>query len=387
MKLAPDNTTPHAPRRGRGPGRRRAHHRRRPARRRLPLGSGASGAGRRRAARARRSRRPSLGSIGPGALGGEVFDRDGLPRTEALVDARLGDRRRAHRARARRGRADAARAASRRSSCSPATPTPRSPSRSPRPSSASRSSRVGAGLRCGDFSLSEEINRMLIDRLADLLFTDSPEVADALECEGIDARRVQHVGNTAVDLLRRCEADARSAAAAWRRFGVTPRRLRAGHAAPARERARRPARRRGSPRRSATSARRTPGRPAAASGDARAAGADRRPRAPARTPACTSPSPLGYLDFLSLEQSAGAILTDSGLRPGRGVRARRPLLHAAARDRARRDAHPRHQRAAGRRPGRDRRGPPRRIAPRSRPRSRSGTGARPSASPTSSAAG
>jgi UDP-N-acetylglucosamine 2-epimerase (non-hydrolysing) len=79
--------------------------------------------------------------------------------------------------------------------------------------------RVGAGLRTGDFSQSEEINRMLGDRLADVLFTDDREAGDVLEAEGIAHGRVVHVGNSAIDLLRRCERAA-GEAATWRRLGV-----------------------------------------------------------------------------------------------------------------------------------------------------------------------
>ena len=45
---------------------------------------------------------------------------------------------------------------------------------------------VEAGLRSFDWTMPEEINRVLTDRLADLLFTHSPEAATNLAAEGID---------------------------------------------------------------------------------------------------------------------------------------------------------------------------------------------------------
>jgi UDP-N-acetylglucosamine 2-epimerase (non-hydrolysing) len=63
--------------------------------------------------------------------------------------------------------------------------------------------RVGGGLRCHDWSLSEEINRALVDRLADILLVDSQEAADELESEGIDGAKIHCVGSTVVDSVMR----------------------------------------------------------------------------------------------------------------------------------------------------------------------------------------
>lgn len=79
--------------------------------------------------------------------------------------------------------------------------------------------RLGAGLRSGDASESDEINRVMSDRLANVLFTDGHDAADTLDMEGIGDARVVRAGNSAVDLLRRVEPLA-SEAAVWRRFGV-----------------------------------------------------------------------------------------------------------------------------------------------------------------------
>ena len=79
-----------------------------------------------------------------------------------------------------------------------------------------------AGLRSGDWTMPEEINRVLTDRLSDLLLTHSPEAKDNLAREGIDVGRVRFVGNTMIDSLRRLEGAARERAV-WRRHDVEPR--------------------------------------------------------------------------------------------------------------------------------------------------------------------
>ena len=168
---------------------------------------------------------------------------------------------------------------------------------------------VEAGLRSRDWTMPEEINRVLTDRLSDLLFTHSPEAETNLAGEGIDAARVHYVGNTMIDSLRRFEGAAR-ARAAWARFGLeqreyalvtlhrpsnvdSPERLRALSAELRRLADRTPVLFPIHPR--------TRGRledlgliDVLEGGGVRCAG------------------PLGYLDFLSLELGAGAILTDSG---------------------------------------------------------------------------
>ena len=68
---------------------------------------------------------------------------------------------------------------------------------------------VEAGLRSFDWSMPEEVNRVLTDRLADTLFAHSPEAIDNLQAEGICPGRVYNVGNTMIDSLRRCEKRAR----------------------------------------------------------------------------------------------------------------------------------------------------------------------------------
>ena len=69
--------------------------------------------------------------------------------------------------------------------------------------------RLQAGLRSGDWGADDEMNRVLIDRVGDALFTASPEAADNLRREGITDGRTHYVGNTLVDWLRRAEPAAR----------------------------------------------------------------------------------------------------------------------------------------------------------------------------------
>ena len=60
---------------------------------------------------------------------------------------------------------------------------------------------VEAGLRSGDWTMPEEINRVVTDRLSDLLLTPSRDAGDNLVAEGIPADRVHFVGNVMIDSL------------------------------------------------------------------------------------------------------------------------------------------------------------------------------------------
>jgi UDP-N-acetylglucosamine 2-epimerase (non-hydrolysing) len=169
--------------------------------------------------------------------------------------------------------------------------------------------RLGGGLRSGDFSENEEINRILGDRLADIVFADTTEARDALEVEGIDAARVILSGSTVADLLVRWEGTARRRAT-WQRLGLASGRYavvtlhRAENVANHERMARITAAIASLSRRIPvvfplhpwTRARMEP------MGDvARLEAAGVRVT-----------SPLSYMDFLSLALGAGAILTDSG---------------------------------------------------------------------------
>lgn len=62
---------------------------------------------------------------------------------------------------------------------------------------------VEAGLRSFDRSMPEEINRIVTDRLADLLFTPSKDGDENLLREGVPAERIHLVGNVMIDTLIR----------------------------------------------------------------------------------------------------------------------------------------------------------------------------------------
>jgi UDP-N-acetylglucosamine 2-epimerase (non-hydrolysing) len=61
---------------------------------------------------------------------------------------------------------------------------------------------VEAGLRSYDREMPEEINRVVVDHLAELLFTPSPDADDNLLREGIAAARIHFVGNVMMDTLQ-----------------------------------------------------------------------------------------------------------------------------------------------------------------------------------------
>jgi UDP-N-acetylglucosamine 2-epimerase (non-hydrolysing) len=72
---------------------------------------------------------------------------------------------------------------------------------------------VEAGLRSFDRSMPEEINRLVTDQLADLLFTPSEDGNDNLRREGIPPGKVFLVGNVMIDSLVRLLPSARKTSA------------------------------------------------------------------------------------------------------------------------------------------------------------------------------
>jgi UDP-N-acetylglucosamine 2-epimerase (non-hydrolysing) len=60
---------------------------------------------------------------------------------------------------------------------------------------------IEAGLRSFDRTMPEEINRVVTDRVSELLFTHSPEAVEHLAAEGVPREKVHPVGNTMIDTL------------------------------------------------------------------------------------------------------------------------------------------------------------------------------------------
>ena len=67
-----------------------------------------------------------------------------------------------------------------------------------------------AGLRSGDRTMPEEINRIVTDRLADLLWTPSPDGDENLLREGVAAEKIDRIGNIMIDSfeLQRAQIEA-----------------------------------------------------------------------------------------------------------------------------------------------------------------------------------
>jgi UDP-N-acetylglucosamine 2-epimerase (non-hydrolysing) len=161
---------------------------------------------------------------------------------------------------------------------------------------------VESGLRSFDRGMPEEINRVVADQLSELLFIHSEDAAENLRREGIADERVHFVGNTMIDTLVSLESRFRAADAAGR-LGLTP-----GEYLLV-----------------------TLHRPALVDGPLLEVAMEhlgavarelpvvfpvhprtRKMLGDAERPGVTITEPVGYLDFLSLEASARAVLTDSG---------------------------------------------------------------------------
>lgn len=63
---------------------------------------------------------------------------------------------------------------------------------------------VEAGLRSNDRTMPEEINRLVTDRLADLLLTTEHAASKNLIAEGVERKRIKFVGNVMIDTLFSC---------------------------------------------------------------------------------------------------------------------------------------------------------------------------------------
>ena len=66
-----------------------------------------------------------------------------------------------------------------------------------------RVAHVEGGIRSGDWSMPEEINRMVTDAITNWFFTTSETANQLLRCNGVAEDRIFHVGNTMIDTLRK----------------------------------------------------------------------------------------------------------------------------------------------------------------------------------------
>lgn len=73
-----------------------------------------------------------------------------------------------------------------------------------------------AGLRSRDRRMPEEINRLITDAIADLLWTPSPDADANLRAEGVDPARIERIGNIMIDSFEMLRASIEHAAVADR---------------------------------------------------------------------------------------------------------------------------------------------------------------------------
>ena len=84
-----------------------------------------------------------------------------------------------------------------------------------------RVTHIESGLRSSDWSMPEEVNRVITDHLSALLLTHSEDADKNLAAEHVPADRIAFVGNTMIDTLRANE-DAAQALEMWRQFDLEP---------------------------------------------------------------------------------------------------------------------------------------------------------------------
>ncbi|MFJ4687955.1 non-hydrolyzing UDP-N-acetylglucosamine 2-epimerase [Streptomyces sp. NPDC088789] len=164
---------------------------------------------------------------------------------------------------------------------------------------------VEAGLRSFDMAMPEEVNRRLVDQLADLHFATSPEAVGHLAREGVPADRIHLVGNPMIDtLLTHLDhfdpAAARAAHALPERYAVVTLHRPANVDDP--EAVRTAAHALTEAARLVDLAVPLHPRGRAALGEAGLDGA----------PGVHIMDPLGYVEFMSLVKGAAAVITDSG---------------------------------------------------------------------------
>jgi UDP-N-acetylglucosamine 2-epimerase (non-hydrolysing) len=81
---------------------------------------------------------------------------------------------------------------------------------------------VEGGIRSGDWSMPEEINRLVTDSITNYFFTTSTSANEHLRRSGVAEERIHFVGNTMIDTLL-ANMDRLRAPAFWDEFSLTPR--------------------------------------------------------------------------------------------------------------------------------------------------------------------
>lgn len=80
---------------------------------------------------------------------------------------------------------------------------------------------VEAGLRSRDWTMPEEVNRVVTDVLCDALFTTDTMAGENLKAEGVDPAKIHFVGNVMIDTLLKHSQRA-AALRQWEQFGLVP---------------------------------------------------------------------------------------------------------------------------------------------------------------------
>lgn len=78
---------------------------------------------------------------------------------------------------------------------------------------------VEAGIRSGDMTMPEEINRIVTDSITDYFFTTSTSASDNLVKNGIEESNIHFVGNVMIDTLYQ-NLDRITAPVFWKEFGL-----------------------------------------------------------------------------------------------------------------------------------------------------------------------